>query len=161
MKIGVISDTHIPERALDIPEEIYSAFKKVDLILHAGDLVSIEVLKSLEEICPVKAVCGNMDRPELKSMLNEKEIITVGKLKIGLIHGAGHPTKLIPYVKSAFKERLDCIVFGHSHNATNEIKNGVLFFNPGSPTDTIFSPCRSYGILEVDEKIKGTIIKLS
>jgi putative phosphoesterase len=160
MKIGVISDTHIPERAPDLPKEVYAAFKNVDLILHAGDFVSIDVLNSLNKICPVKAVLGNMDYPELKNKLKEKEIISVGKFKIGLIHGQGHPKNLISFIKNAFGEKMDVIVFGHSHTPLNEKQGDVLFFNPGSPTDTIFSPYRSYGIIEINDEIKGTIVRL-
>jgi len=161
MKIGVISDTHIPERAIDLPKEIYTAFQNVDLILHAGDFVSIEVLNSLNKIRPVKAVLGNMDHPELRNKLKEKEIIEAGKFKIGLIHGYGHPKNLLNVVKNAFSEKLDAVVFGHSHTPYNEKQGETLFFNPGSPTDTIFSPYRSYGIIEITDEIKGTIVRIS
>ncbi|MFH1622426.1 MAG: metallophosphoesterase family protein [Candidatus Omnitrophota bacterium] len=160
MKIGVISDTHIPEKTPEIPKEIYSAFKNVDLILHAGDLVSLDVISSLEKICPVKAVYGNMDRPESRQVLKDKEIIEVGKFKIGLIHGRGNPANLINFVKSAFKEKMDIIVFGHSHAPFNEKIEGTLFFNPGSSTVTVFSPYRSYGIIEIGDKIKAKILRL-
>lgn len=161
MKIGVISDTHIPERALDLPKEIYSDFKDAELILHAGDLVSMDVLESLNKICPVKAVYGNMDFPDVKKTLKEKEIIEVGNFKIGLIHGAGHPANLINFTKNAFSQKLDAIVFGHSHTPFNEKRFGILFFNPGSPTDTFFSPYLSYGILEIDDNIKAKIVRIS
>lgn len=161
MKIGVISDTHIPERAADIPKEVYLAFKEVELILHAGDLVTLEVLETLKKICPVKAVYGNMDTPQITKILKEKEIIKVGNFKIGLIHGKGHPSNLINFTKNAFDQKLDMIIFGHSHNPLCEKISGVLFFNPGSPTDTIFSPYRSYGIIEINSDIKADIVRLS
>lgn len=161
MKIGVISDTHIPERAQDLPKEVYLAFKNVDLIIHAGDLVSIDVLNSLNKICPVKAVYGNMDSPEVKKTLKQKEIISIGNFKIGLIHGEGHPSVLIHLLKKTFDQKLDIIVFGHSHSPINEKQSSTLFFNPGSPTDTIFSPYRSYGIIEIsDNNIKAEIVRL-
>jgi len=161
MKIGVISDTHIPEKTLEIPKEIYSAFKKADLILHAGDLITLDVIKSLEKICPVKAVYGNMDSPETRIILNDKEVIEVGKFKIGLIHGRGNPSNLIAFTKNAFKEKMDIIVFGHSHTPFNKKIEGTLFFNPGSSTDTIFAPYRSYGIIEINDEIKARIERLS
>ena len=160
MKIGVISDTHIPERALDIPKEVYAAFKDADLILHAGDLITPDVLDTLNKICPVKAVYGNMDNQKVRERLKEKEIITVGSFKIGLIHGRGNPENLISFIKDAFGQKLDIIVFGHSHTPFNEKKEGVLFFNPGSATDTIFSPYRSYGILQINDDIKSQIVRL-
>ncbi|MFC1709422.1 metallophosphoesterase family protein [Candidatus Omnitrophota bacterium] len=160
MKIGVISDTHIPEKATGIPKEIYSAFKGVDLILHAGDLVSLDAIKSLEKIAPLKAVCGNMDTPETKKILKEKEVINAGKFKIGLIHGRGGPSNLINFVKSAFREKMDVIVFGHSHTPVNEKIEGTLFFNPGSSTDTMFAPYLSYGIIEINDEIEAKIVRL-
>lgn len=160
MKIGVISDTHIPERASELPYEIYTAFQDASLILHAGDLVILDVLESLKKICPVKAVYGNMDRPEVRKSLKDKEIITLNKFKIGLIHGSGHPAKLISFTKNSFNQKLDVIVFGHSHRPFCEKQDDTLFFNPGSPTDTIFSPYCSYGILEINDDIKPTIVRL-
>lgn len=161
MRVGVISDTHIPERAKELPKEIYVAFKNVDLILHAGDLITIDVLESLKKICPVKAVYGNMDNAQVKETLNDKEVITVNKFKIGLMHGQGNPANLISFVKNSFKQNLDVIVFGHSHTALCENQRGVLYFNPGSPTDNIFSPYRSYGILEITDDIKPAIVRLA
>lgn len=160
MKIGVISDTHIPERAQDIPQEIYSAFKDVDLILHAGDLLTLDVIKSLEKICPVKAVYGNMDSPQIRKALKEKEIIEVNNFKIGLIHGRGGPSGLVSFAKEAFKDKMDIIVFGHSHRPLNEKISNILFFNPGSATDTVFATYRSYGIIEINDKIKAKIVRL-
>ena len=160
MKIGVISDTHIPERAQDIPPEICSAFKDVDLILHAGDLVTMEAIKSLEKISPVKAVYGNMDSPKIRKVLKEKEIIEVNNFKIGVIHGRGAPSGLVKFAREAFKDKMDIIVFGHSHTPLNEKIDNTLFFNPGSATDTVFAPYRSYGIIEIDDEIKAKIVRL-
>ncbi len=163
MKIGVISDTHIPERASHIPQGILEEFAKMDLLLHAGDLVELQVLEGLRKICSrVVAVRGNMDSREVKDILPEKEIIKINGKKIGLIHGFGHPNKLIESVSAVFQnEAVDVIVFGHSHTPVNETRAGILYFNPGSPTDKIFSPFNSYGILEIkEEKVEGKIIRL-
>ena len=62
MLIGLISDTHIPDRAKEIPEKVFEAFSEVDLIMHAGDLTSPKVIDDLEQIAPVMAIQGNMDR---------------------------------------------------------------------------------------------------
>ncbi|MDP2943708.1 MAG: metallophosphoesterase [Candidatus Omnitrophota bacterium] len=163
MMIGVVSDTHIPDRADRIPERILEDFKNASLILHAGDLVELGVLETLRKICPnVKAVQGNMDPASVRKILPEKEVIEINGKRIGLIHGSGHPNKLMDFTGEVFKnEKVDVIVFGHSHTPTNETRAGVLYFNPGSPTDKIFSPYNSYGILEIiDGKIEGKIIRL-
>ncbi len=160
MKILVISDTHIPRSSQDLPEIIYKETENVDMIIHAGDFVEKDILEKLKSLRETKAVCGNMDSAELRHILNPKEIITVGKFKIGLIHGYGAPANIVETVRSEFKD-VDAIVFGHSHSSLNIVKDGVLFFNPGSPTDKIFAKFNSYGILEVtDKKIEGKIIKL-
>lgn len=160
MRIGVISDTHIKASIKDLPKVIFEDFKKVDLILHAGDLVNIAVLDDLKKIAQTKAVVGNMDFPEVERVLPKKETIQIGRFKVGLIHGYGAPDGLIERIKREFEPDVNMIVFGHSHRPVNESRDGVLFFNPGSPTDKIFAPFNSYGIIEIDDKIKTTIIKL-
>ena len=160
MKILVLSDTHIPRVAQDLPDNIYAEIKSADMILHAGDFIDVEVLESLKKLKRVHAVYGNMDSPELRRTLKDKAIIQAGNFKIGLIHGYGAPRELMETVKAEFTN-VDAIVFGHSHIATNIQKDGILFFNPGSPTDTVFATTKTYGILEVtDNKIEGKIFTI-
>ena len=161
MRILVLSDTHIPRAAHALPDIIIDEIQKSDMVLHAGDFIEEEVyaliIRSKVEF---HAVRGNMDSPELRRQLKDKEVIAVGKFKIGLVHGYGPPKDLIQTVKQEFKD-VDAIVFGHSHSATNIKKDGILFFNPGSPTDTIFASTNTYGILDVTDKgIEGTIVRL-
>ncbi|MBL7071328.1 MAG: metallophosphoesterase family protein [Candidatus Omnitrophica bacterium] len=160
-RIGVISDTHIPINAKKIPDEIYTAFKDVDLILHAGDLIELSVLNDLKKLADTQAVRGNMDSMETQRHLPVKKIIKVEKFSIGLIHGFGSPFNLMDRIKDEFSEKVDAIVFGHSHAPANEVRDGILYFNPGSPTDKIFARYNSYGMLTVDKKIEGRIIKLT
>ena len=160
MKIGVISDTHIPHAASKLPDAIYSAFKDADLILHAGDLIEMPVLNELNKLAKTEAVYGNMDGPLIQKLLPAKKIINVGDFKIGLAHGSGAPFNLINKLKNEFQERVDVIVFGHSHSPVNELRDGILFFNPGSPTDKIFAKYNSYGILTINKEIKGEIVRL-
>jgi len=162
MKIGVISDTHITNNGKEIPQEILEAFKNVDIVIHCGDLVDIDILKQLKKYCPdTRAVFGNMDSDESRKKLPEKLIFQEGKFKIGVMHGYGHPANLIEVLKKEFRaEKPDLIIFGHSHNPICEKIDGTIFFNPGSPTDKIFAPYNSYGIIEIGDKIDGKIIKL-
>ncbi|MFA5156256.1 MAG: metallophosphoesterase [Candidatus Omnitrophota bacterium] len=161
-RIGVISDTHISNKQDELPAKIIAAFKAVDMIIHCGDILDLGVLDKLRQLCPdVRAVAGNMDSAETKEILPEKEIITVGKYKIGVAHGYGHPAGLAGAMEKIFKaDAVDAIVFGHSHTPLNERRKGILFFNPGSPTDKVFAPFNSYGILEINDRIKGKIIKI-
>lgn len=160
MKIGVIADTHIPRVASRLPEEIYGAFKDTDMILHAGDLIEISVLDELTKMAETQAVYGNMDRPEVRKVLPAKRIIKAGRFTIGLTHGYGPPFSLIASVRREFSQKMDIIIFGHSHSPINEVRDGILFFNPGSPTDKIFAKYNSFGILTLNNEIKGEIIKL-
>jgi len=162
MKIGIIADTHMSEQGKDLPQAVLEAFRQVDMVIHAGDLVESSVLSALKAVCGnIKAVCGNMDSAELKKDLSVKEILQVGKYRIGIMHGRGHPRNLLELLAEEFKDdRVDLVIFGHSHTPTNEKIGGVIYFNPGSPTDKVFSPYNSYGIIEIDDKIEAKIIKL-
>lgn len=157
MKIGVLADTHSHE----MPAQMLEEFKGVDLILHAGDFCTLDILDKLKKIKEVKAVYGNMDGPEVRRVLPRKQIIECGKFSIGIYHGEGHPKMLLEKVQSEFKnDKVDVVIFGHSHNPMNEIIDGVLYFNPGSPNDTVHASYCSYGILEIADKISGKIIKV-
>ncbi|MFH1798880.1 MAG: metallophosphoesterase family protein [Candidatus Omnitrophota bacterium] len=160
MKIGVISDIHVPSAAKNLPAEVRDYFKDCDLIIHAGDAVEISVIKELEKIAKTKAVRGNMDNCDLKRQLPEILILNVENKKIGVTHGSGSGDKVIEKVKQVFKQKLDIIIFGHSHLPFNDEIDGTLFLNPGSPTDRIFSPYRSIGIIEINGGIRAKIIKL-
>jgi len=134
MLIGLISDTHIPERAEKIPVTILKAFKNVELIIHAGDLTSIEVKKELEKIAPVLAVQGNMDRK--KNLDLPKSLTkTIEGVKIGVKHGEIHPkgdTQQLYYIAKELDAEV--LISGHTHQAFIEQLDDVLLLNPGSPT---------------------------
>ncbi len=161
MKIGVIADTHIPDRARDLPAKIIEEFSHADMIIHAGDFTAKEVLDKLKTLAQVRAVHGNMDPFEIVEALPRKEIINCGKFTIGVFHGSGNPACIIDQLKNEFKnDKVDIIIFGHSHKPMNERIDNILFFNPGSPTDTIFAPFNSFGIIEINDKINARIVKL-
>ncbi|MCM8780353.1 MAG: metallophosphatase family protein [Candidatus Omnitrophica bacterium] len=162
MKIGVISDTHSIGNEICMPQKMIEDFKDIDMLIHAGDIVDLAFLNKLKDIYPnVKAVWGNMDPCEVRRALPQKEIISLSKYKIGLMHGWGAPSKLIDLLKQSFKDdNVNIIIFGHSHQPMNETIDGVLYFNPGSPTDKIFAPYNSYGIMRVNDRIEAEIIKL-
>ncbi len=168
MKIGVVSDTHLSKIDFSLPnqkkflQKAEEFFKDVNLILHAGDIGSFEVINFLEKFAPVKAVYGNMDDLLLRRSLPEKLTFEVGELKIGLTHGSGPPWEITDRVLKVFsKEDLDCLVFGHTHEPLNKVVSGLLLFNPGSPTDNVYATQNSFGLLYVEGKqIKGEIVTL-
>ena len=133
MLIGLISDTHIPDRGKELPQNVFDAFKNVDLILHAGDLTSLNIIEKLEEIAPVMAVQGNMDRAN-GIKLPKAKIVECEDLKIGIVHGEVYPrgdTQQLVYL--AREMNVDILVSGHSHQPKIEKEDGILLLNPGSP----------------------------
>ena len=151
MRIGVLSDTHMRSFG-EISQEVIKALSNVDLIVHAGDFVTLGVLEGLRQLAEVKAVLGNMDSAELRTLLPEKELIVIGGKKIGISHGSGSPWGIEHRVRGLFDE-VDVIIYGHSHEARNEQMGSILFFNPGLGR-------RSLGILTVEKDVKGEIIRL-
>jgi putative phosphoesterase len=150
MKIGVISDTHARHFS-QLPQNLLKALEKVDLIVHAGDIVTMDVIRGLETVAPLKGVCGNMDLPEVRLAFPEKLVIDIAGRRIGVMHGSGGPAGLETLVTQSFPEA-DIIIFGHSHIAVNKMLDGIKLFNPGSARD-------SYGILELGETVSGKIIR--
>jgi putative phosphoesterase len=152
-RVGVISDTHIPKKSKNLPDALIDGLKGVDLIIHAGDINKDYVIYELEELAPVLAVAGNTDDEGMWMTVGRKKIVPVGECKIGIIHGDGANGTTLERARKAFEnDDVDCIVFGHSHMPFNEHINGILFFNPGSPTDKRRQEYYSYGIIEVEGK---------
>lgn len=158
MKIVIVADTH----SLEIPKQLLEESKGVDLIIHVGDFCSLKDLKVFQDITDVKAVFGNMDDKTLQTKLPEKDIFEIEGVKIGLFHGYGSARNVLSNVCKEFqKDKVDIVIFGHSHQPTHEIIEGVCYFNPGSPNDTITAPYCSYGMLEIKNgKFKVKTIKV-
>jgi putative phosphoesterase len=151
MRIVVLADTHV-NRLEYLPKKIIDALSMVDLVIHAGDFTDVQVLEELKRLREVKAVQGNMDSVELKTVLPVKEIVEIENKRIGITHGSGSPWGIEGRVRKMFESnRIDIIVYGHSHRSQNKVIDDILFFNPGKATD-------SYGILTIDGGTKGEII---
>lgn len=125
--VGVISDTHGLLRP-----EVLKAFEGIDLIVHAGDIGPEGVLKALQEVAPVVAVRGNMDRFGWTGKLSKTEVVEVGEALLYVLHDVDE-LDLDPAVAG-----FSAVISGHSHRPWIEKQNGVLFLNPGSA-----GPCRS------------------
>jgi putative phosphoesterase len=151
MRIAVLADTHV-NRLEHLPKKIIDALSTVDLIIHAGDFTDLQLLKELKRLREVKAVHGNMDSRELKTVLPVKEIVEIENKRIGITHGSGGPWGIEEKVRKMFEpDRIDIIVYGHSHRSQNKVIKDILFFNPGKATD-------SFGILTIDGGAQGEII---
>ena len=120
-RLGLIADTHgyLPSDALEV-------FRAVDLILHAGDIGSEEILRNLEQAAPVVAVRGNMDCGPWADRLAEKVSVRIGDRFVHMIHD------LMRLRADAIREDCLAVVAGHTHRCSIEHRNGVLFLNPGS-----------------------------
>jgi len=151
MRIVVLADTHV-NRLEYLPKKIIDALSTVDLVIHAGDFTDVQVLKELKLLREVKAVHGNMDSRELKTVLPVKEIVEIENKRIGVTHGSGAPWGIEGRVKKMFEsDRIDIIVYGHSHQSQSKVIDDILFFNPGKAVD-------SFGILTIDGEAKGEVI---
>jgi putative phosphoesterase len=159
MKIGVLSDTHVPSAALSLPPAVFELFKDVDLILHAGDIVELSVLDELRALAPVEAVAGNMDSTEVQISLPHKKVLTLGRFSVGLIHGKYKIDIQREMIRREFGN-VDLIVYGHSHAPFWGTDQGVLFLNPGSPTDTRYAPYNSVALLHVGETLSAEIVRI-
>ncbi len=159
MKIGVLSDTHVPSIMRALPPVIFEIFKDVDLIMHAGDITEFSVLEELKAIAPVEAVAGNMDDPEAHLSLPNKKILNLGGYAIGLIHGKFKIDVQKEMIRREF-DAVDVIVYGHSHVPFWGKIDGVYFLNPGSPTDKRYAPYNSVAILEIGDDLKAEIIRI-
>jgi putative phosphoesterase len=158
LKIGVISDTHLSSRNQRLSDIFNKYLSDCDLILHAGDLIHAEIFDAFGKK-DIRAVHGNMDLPSVKQKLPDKLIVEINGFRIGLIHGWGAPRDIEDRLLQTIGP-VDCLVYGHTHRAANKVKDGILFFNPGSPTDKRFADSRTIGILTLDQTIKGEIIEL-
>ena len=159
MKVGVISDTHVPGAARSLPPAVFELFSGVELILHAGDIVEQLVLDELAGIDPVEAVAGNMDGNELRLRLPARKVLMLGRFTVGLSHGKYRIDMQKEMIRKEFGD-VDLIVYGHSHTPAWERAFGVWFLNPGSPTDKRYAPYNSVALLTVGETLTAEIVRL-
>ena len=147
MLIAAISDTHLPRGRRRIPDACLERLAEADLILHAGDISTAEVLREIEDIGPpVKAVHGNIDSPELRETLPEAlEVRTPDGARIAMVHDAGPSTRRLERMRRRFPDA-NAVVFGHSHIPLHEERDGFQIFNPGSPTDRRRQPRHTMGL---------------
>jgi putative phosphoesterase len=159
--IYVISDTHIPERASNLPHRFLDKIKPHDIIFHAGDFVSREALRKLESLATLHAVSGNMDDPQIKNLLMRKKVVSLQGKRIGICHGSGSPVGLAERVYEEFEEKPDVIIFGHSHIPYNRKEENTLLFNPGSLSGNTAGPFATYGVLTIEgNDVWGEVFEL-
>ena len=137
--VGLISDTHIPSRASCIPKMVFKIFENSDFIIHAGDLVKLEIVDELEQLAPVLAVHGNMDGPEVNGALPKLNSLKIYGWKIGVMHDPNTMFGRGKMREIARQNSFDAFVYGHTHNANIKWEGKILYVNPGSPTNPMSS----------------------
>jgi uncharacterized protein len=151
MLIAVISDTHLPRGARRLPDACVDRIAAADLLLHAGDFVTVDVLRDLEALGPpVAAVHGNVDSAELRRVLPAERVVDLEGARISLLHDAGPRRGRLERLRRRFGDHADAVVFGHSHLPLQETcEDGFQIFNPGSPTDRRRAPTHTMGLARI------------
>jgi len=165
MRIGIISDTHIPLNAKELPPQLAEVFAGVELILHAGDVYLSSVLDELGELAPVLAAYGDGEsRLHIKMgadpRMKKSHTISVEGVCIGLVHHLRFPGASLEKV---FGGPVDIAVCGHTHEASIETHQGVIIVNPGSATLPLHQVNRSGTVALLDitrGKAEARIVQL-
>ena len=142
MRIGLISDTHIPDVAKATPPQVMEVFGGVDLILHAGDICEVSVLDELQSIAPVLAARGDDDYEIRDERVQEIQNLTIDGLTLYVIHSSQYWARdLIEHPERHNLEKApDILVFGHTHRDIVQTIGKSLLVNPGSATFPYYQP---------------------
>ena len=166
MRIGVVSDTHLPRFGRSLPEGLVRGLRdaSVERLIHCGDWIEPFVLDLLEAIAPVDGVAGNNDPPELAARFGYAPVIEVDGAWIGITHGHIGPTHISTSERArltfAKQSDLAAICFGHSHiPSVTRTAGGMLLVNPGSPTDKRRQPRYSWALLTIEDGVVDAEIR--
>ncbi len=151
MRVLVLSDTHSPRRWKGLPPAVAEQLSGAEVVLHAGDVCTVDVLDTLAEWAPVHAVMGNNDLPEVAAWGAPETLqLDLGGVRVAMIHDSGQKTGRARRMGARFPTA-DLVVFGHSHIPMDLTEDGMHIFNPGSPTDRRRQPHGTVGVLEIDD----------
>ena len=150
MQIAIISDTHMPRGDRRLPRGCLERLAAADLIVHAGDLSTLAVLRELEAINPVVAVHGNVDDAGVRAHLPETVLVQVpGGAPVAVVHDAGPTRGRLARLRSRFPQA-QAVIFGHSHLPLHDrSSDGFQILNPGSPTERRRAPHHTMGVANV------------
>jgi uncharacterized protein len=150
MRVAVLADTHAPRRWRSCPPLVAEQLRGADLILHAGDVCTADVLAELATFAPVRAVCGNNDGPDVAAWGAPETLeLDLDGLRVGMIHDSGPAAGRIARMRRRFPAA-DLVLFGHSHIPLDQTGHGMRIFNPGSPTDRRRQPRGTMGVLRIE-----------
>lgn len=158
--IIVVSDSHT-NSLNNFPQKVLDEMSGTDMIIHAGDFTSNQVLDGLRKIGNFVGVRGNMDHPEIWDNLPDKQLIEVEGFKIGVAHPSdgGTPFGVEKKVRRLLPEA-DLIIYGHTHMSKNKAEGGVTYFNPGSVTGAFPATRKTYGKIMLKTSIVGEIFEV-
>lgn len=144
-RLLLIADTHLPKRARQLPEQVWSAVDDADVVIHAGDWVDVSLLDDLEQRAShLVGVWGNNEEPDLRARLPEVAREVIDGIRFAVVHETGQATGREARCDAAYPET-DVLVFGHSHIPWDTVTpNGLRLLNPGSPTDRRRQPACTY-----------------
>ncbi|MDQ0374799.1 metallophosphoesterase family protein [Cellulomonas humilata] len=145
MRLVLLADTHVPRRARDLPAAVWAAVDEADVVVHAGDWVSEEMLDVLDKRSRRLVGCyGNNDGPGLRARLPRVARVELDGLRLGVVHETG-PAGGRERRCDAEHPDLDVLVFGHSHIPWDSVTpRGMRLLNPGSPTDRRRQPFATF-----------------
>jgi uncharacterized protein len=145
MQVVLLSDTHLPVRAKKLPAQLWAAIDAADVVIHAGDWVSVALLDELEGSSRQLIGCwGNNDGPELRARLPEVARVSLDGLSVAVVHETGASKGREERCEKAYPD-VDLLVFGHSHIPWDTTTpRGLRLLNPGSPTDRRRQPFCTY-----------------
>jgi uncharacterized protein len=162
MRVAVLSDTHSPRFWKGCPPAVAAHLDGADLILHAGDVCTADVLDELSAYAPVQVVLGNNDGPDVAAWGAPETVqADIGGLAVAMIHDSGPAAGRLARMRRRFPAA-DLVVFGHSHIPMDIAEGGLRIFNPGSPTDKRRQPFGTVGELEITDGqlVRARIVEL-
>ncbi len=145
LRLLLISDTHVPLRARDLPAPVWAAVDAADVVVHAGDWVSVELLDAVAaRAARLVGVWGNNDGPQLRARLPEVARADLAGVRLAVVHETGPAAGRERRCAAAYPDA-DVLVFGHSHIPWDTTAPGGLrLLNPGSPTDRRRQPTHTW-----------------
>lgn len=151
VKAVVLADTHAPRRWRRCPPMVASYLRDADLILHAGDVCTADVLEELSQYAPVRAVLGNNDGPDVAAWGAPPTLeFELAGLPVAMLHDSGGAAGRCVRLRRRFPAA-QLVIFGHSHIPMDQAAAGIRIFNPGSPTDRRRQPHGTIGLLHIDD----------
>jgi putative phosphoesterase len=159
VRLLLISDTHVPKRARDLPRQVWDEVAVADVVVHAGDWADVTLLDLLESRARrVIGVAGNNDGSEFTGRLSEEVHVELAGVRFTVVHDTGPTQGREARCMERFP-RTDVLVFGHSHIPWDTVaENGMRLLNPGSPTDRRRQPSHTYMTTKILDGRLGPVL---